>query len=67
MILASNQLAKTRELVADRGADLVVAETESEANIIRGTALAAIFELQLNQATFSIDAPSKSFEILGNP
>ena len=34
-----------------RGADLVVAETESEANIIRGTALDAIFELQVNQAT----------------
>jgi len=33
-----------------RGADLVVAETESEANIIRGTALDAIFELQVNQA-----------------
>lgn len=35
---------------AARGADLVVAETESEANIIRGTALDAIFELQVNQA-----------------
>lgn len=35
-----------------RGADLVVAETESEANIIRGCALDAIFELQLSQARF---------------
>eukprot|EP00435_Cladocopium_sp_Y103_P050047 s1289_g15.t1 len=55
VILASDQLAKTRQLVADRGADLVVAETESEANIIRGTALDAIFELQVNQAQRALD------------
>ena len=39
-----------------RGADLVVAETESEANIVRGTALAAIFELQINQAMARVGA-----------
>lgn len=64
VILASDQLAKTRQLVADRGADLVVAETESEANIIRGTALDAIFELQVNQAQRALDGVLNDSKIL---
>lgn len=52
-----------------RGADLVVAETESEANIIRGCALDAIFELQLSQAqaSLSFEKVQLGQDSLGSP
>eukprot|EP00913_Durusdinium_trenchii_P030509 g28579.t1 len=64
VLRAPGILAKTIELAAERGADLVVAETESEANIVRGTALAAIFELQINQAQRALDGVLNDSKIL---
>ncbi|CAJ1443760.1 unnamed protein product [Effrenium voratum] len=61
---APSRLAKVRQVATERGADLVVAPFEQEANIVRGIALASIFELQINQAQRALDGVLNDAQIL---
>ncbi|CAE7415884.1 trx1 [Symbiodinium natans] len=63
-LMGSPRLAKTKEKAAERGADMVVAESEEEVNIVRGMALDAIFELQISQARRALDGVLHDSKIL---
>lgn len=63
-LMKPERLAKTKELAAERGADMVVAAAEQEVNIVRGMALDAIFELQISQARRALDGVLNDSKIL---